>query len=240
MSTCRVALTARDRTLVHAAWSLGWATSTVLRDLVAPATSVKTLTGRLTQLAHAGYLRRLDIPVGPGPHLWLYGAGRSAPRIDPAYREAWRPSESQLAHTVAVSATLGALARPGALGAIEVTEWYGEAELRTWHEPGAPVPDLLLRWVHGTASGRWAVEVDRGTQARAAWRRKLVRYVHAPQRQLFVVTTSDERARNLARLAREMGVNALTVDRVAISADAPFHVYDAAAGRHRPVDEPTE
>lgn len=238
MRTPRVSLTARDHRLVHAAWSLGWVTSPTLTQLISPGTSVKTLAGRLSELAAAGYLRRRHVPAGPGAHVWLYGAGRQASAIDPAYRDAWRPPDAQLAHTLAVSQTVAALMRPGALGRIDVTGWHGEAELRTWHEPGAPLPDLRLQWRLGEASGAWAVEVDRGTEGRGAWRRKLVRYLHRPDHTLLVVTTSDERARNIARIARSLGVAALTTDRRALEAAPPLHVYDARQGRRRPVDEP--
>lgn len=239
MSTTRVSITPRDRLLVHAAWSLGWVTSPTLTQLVSPGTSVKTLTGRLSELAAAGYLRRRHVPAGPGAHIWLYGAGRNAATIDTAYRDAWRPPDTQLAHTLAVSETIAALVRPGALGQIEVTAWHGEAELRTWQEPGAPLPDLRLRWRLGDESGTFAVEVDRGTEARGAWRRKLVRYLHTRHHVPLVVTTSDDRARNIARLARELGVPALTTDRHTLEAAAPPQVYDARRGRRRPIDDPS-
>lgn len=237
MSTARVSLTARDHLLVHAAWSFGWVTSPTLTQLVSPGTSVKTLAGRLSQLAAAGYLRRRHVPAGPGAHVWLYGAGRNAASIDPAFRDAWRPPDAQLAHTLAVSATIAALIRPGALGRIDVTAWQGEAELRTWHEAGAPLPDLRLRWRLGDESGTWAIEVDRGTEARGAWRRKLVRYLHTRNHVPLIVTTSDERARNIARLARDLGVAALTTDRHTLAIAPPLHVYDARSGRRRAVDQ---
>lgn len=238
MRTLRVSLTARDHLLVHAAWSLGWVTSPTLTQLVSPSTSVKTLAGRLSELAAAGYLRRRHVAAGPGAHIWLYGAGRNAAIIDAAYRDAWRPPDTQLAHTLAVSATIAALTRPGALGRIEITAWHGEAEIRTWHEAGTPLPDLRLRWRLFNDSGTWAVEVDRGTEARGAWRRKLVRYLHARHHVPLVVTTSDERARNIARLARELGVPALTTDHRTLEGAPPLHLYDARVGRRRPVDEP--
>jgi hypothetical protein len=232
-----VVLNTRDHALIRAAWSLGWVTARALTDLVSPATAPKTLAGRLTELTDAGYLRRRRIVTGVAGHHWLYGSGRNAPGIDPAYRDAWRPSDAQLGHTLTVGETLVAITTPGRLGALHVTAWQGEAELRTWHDAGTAIPDLLVRVSGPSVEDACAVEVDRGTQARAAWRRKLLRYLHTPRGTLLVVTTSDERARNIARLARDMGVPALTTDRHALGTDAVVRVYDAARGCRRPVDD---
>jgi hypothetical protein len=230
-----LALSRRDHELVRCAWSLGWATSDALRDAVSPETLVKTLSRRLGELVAAGYLGRRRIVGGVG-HVFLYGAGRKAPMLDPAYRDAWRPSDAQVLHTLAVGETLAALLVPGVLGSLVVTGWEGEAELRRWHEPGAALPDLRVRWSHGERSGAWPVEVDRGTEGRAAWRRKLTRYVHTSYREILVVTTSDERARNLARLARELGAPAITTDLRALRNGSPVFVYDSIRGCRRPVD----
>jgi hypothetical protein len=230
-----LALSRRDHELVRCAWSLGWATSDALRDAVSPETLVKTLSRRLGGLVAAGYLRRRRIIGGVG-HIFLYGAGRNAPTLDPAYRDAWRPSDAQVLHTLAVGETLAALLVPGVLGSLAVTGWEGEAELRQWHEPGAALPDLRVRWSQGERSGAWPVEVDRGTEGRAAWRRKLTRYVHTSYREILVVTTSDERARNLARIARELGAPAITTDLRALRSGSPVFVYDSIRGCRRLVD----
>jgi hypothetical protein len=232
-----VSLTARDHDLVRAAWSLGWVTSQVLAEVVSPATLPKTLAVRLSQLAMAGYLRRQRVVGGPRGHVWLYGVGRAASRIDAAYARPWRPSDAQLLHTLAIGDTLAALVTPNRLGTLRVTGWRGEAELRAWHAPGEAVADLHVAWTTSDASGGWYVEVDRATESRNAWRRKLARYLHAPGRDLLVVTTSTERARNIAILARDLGVPALTTDRRTLEADAVLQVYDAGKGQRRPVDE---
>jgi hypothetical protein len=237
MSRSSVILRRRDLDLVRAAWSLGWITCRVLTDVVSPATSTKTLAGRLSQLATAGLLRRRRIVVGPGGHLWLYGAGGNASAIDPAYAVAWRPPDFHLAHTLEVGDTLAALVTPGRLGVMSVREWRGQAELRTWHKPGDAMPDLTVRWTSGTRVGAWHVEVDRGTESRHVLRRKFLRYLHAPDREVLVVTTTDERARNIAVLARELGAPVLTTDRRALHAGGVPQVYDAVTGRRRPVDE---
>jgi hypothetical protein len=169
--------------------------------------------------------------------VWLYGAGPHARRIDAAYADAWRPSDAQLLHTLAIGDTLAALLTPGRLGTLRAAAWRGEAELRAWHAPGDAVADLHLAWTGPDQSGAWHVEVDRATESRNAWRRKLVRYLHAPGRDLLVVTTSTERARNIAILARELGVPALTTDRHTLHADAVLQVYDAVKGRRRSVDD---
>lgn len=233
-----VALTPRDHELVRCVWALGWVTSDVLREVVAPATQVKTLTRRLGQLVDAGYLRRRRIVGGVG-HLWLYGTGRLAPVLDPAFRDAWRPSDAQVLHTLAVGETLATLVAPGRLGGLVVTSWQGEAALRTWHRAGQPVADLYVEWTIPSGRGAWHVEVDRGTEARNAWRRKLVRYLHVRSAVPLVVTTSDTRARNLALLARELGVAALTTDAAALRGEAVPQVYDALKGCRRSVDNAT-
>ena len=236
MSRDDINLRPRDHELVRAAWSLGWVTCRVLTDVVSPGTSAKTLAGRLSQLAAAGFLRRRRIVGGPGGHLWLYGAGRRATAIDPAYADAWRPPDFHLAHTVEVGDTLAALITPGRLGEIAVQGWKGQAEIRTWHKAGEPMPDLSLQWTCATRAGAWLVEVDRGTESRHALRRKFLRYLHAPGREVLVVTTGDDRARNVALLARELGASALTMHQRALYSDGVPEVYDAILGRRRPMD----
>ncbi|HEV2890456.1 MAG TPA: replication-relaxation family protein [Frankiaceae bacterium] len=157
--------------------------------------------------------------------------------LDPGFRDAWRPSDAQLLHTLAVGDTLAALLRTGRLGSLVVTSWRGEAELRAWHRPGEPIPDLQVEWTAPGREGRWCVEVDRGTESRNAWRRKLARYVHVRGLTVLVVTTSDARARNLAILARELGVAALTTDAASLAGGDPVQVYDALKGVRRLVDE---
>lgn len=236
MTSPATVLMPRDHDLVRCAWSLGWATSSVLTDVVAPQTAVRFVTRRLRKLTTAGYLRRRRVVGGAG-HLWLYGTGRNAAMVDPAYREAWRPSDAQLLHTLAVGETLAALLSTGRLGTMEVTAWRGEAELRTWHRPGEPIPDLQVDWSAPGGEGRWCVEVDRGTESRNAWRRKFARYLHARGYTVLVVTTSDTRARNLALLARELGVPALTTDLATVRGEGTVLVYDAINGVRRAVDE---
>jgi len=237
MSRSDITLRRRDHELVRAAWSLGWVTCRVLTDVISPATSAKTLSGRLSQLAAAGFLRRRRIVGGPGGHLWLYGAGRNASAMDPAYAAAWRPPDFHLAHTIEVGDTLAALLTPDRLGSVAVTDWKGQAELRTWHCPGDAMADLAIRWTCGARVGSWLVEVDRGTESRHALRRKFLRYLHTPDREVLVVTTTDDRARNIATLARELGVPVLTTDRRTFHMQTPPLVYDALFGRRRFVDE---
>jgi hypothetical protein len=237
MSRRDITLRARDHELVRAAWSLGWVSCRVLTDVVSPMTSAKTLAGRLSQLAAAGFLRRRRIVGGPGGHLWLYGAGRGASAIDPAYADAWRPPDFHLAHTIEVGDTLAALLTPGRLGSVAVTDWKGQAELRTWHCPGDAMADLAVSWKCGRRVGSWLVEVDRGTESRHALRRKFLRYLHVPDCEVLVVTTTDERARNIAILARELGACVLTTDRRTLRADREPQVYDAVLGRRRGVDK---
>ena len=55
-----------------------------------------------------------------------------------------------------------------------MTEWRGEAELRTWHQPGGPIADLHLRWQSGETDGGWHRAADlpelRAEDLRLAWR----------------------------------------------------------------------
>ena len=237
MKRSEITLRRRDHELVRAAWSLGWVTCRVLTDLISPATSAKTLSGRLNQLAATGFLRRRRIVGGPGGHLWLYGAGRKASALDPAYADAWRPPDFHLTHTIEVGDTLAALLTPGRLGALTVTDWKGQAELRSWHRPGDAMPDLSVRWRSGQRVGEWLVEVDRGTESRHALRRKFLRYLAERDRAVLVATTSDERARNIALLARELGAPVLTTQRQTFLADEALKVYDAISGCRRPIDD---
>ena len=237
MSSVAITLTKRDHALIRATWSLGLVSATVLRDVISPATSVKTLSGRLSELTAAGFLRRTRVVGGPAGHLWLYGVGRRGAAADPGFARPWRPPEFHLPHTLEVAETLAALVTPGRLGRLHVTEWQGQAELRAWHRPGEAMADLYVRWSTDDAAGGWHVEVDRGTESRHALRRKLFRYLHTPDRVALVVTTSDERARNIARLARELGARVLTTDRRTLRSGAPVLVYDVIKGCRRPVDD---
>lgn len=197
-------LTARDRQLVRAAWSLGYAPASTLRALVSPTTSGGTLRDRLRRLHRAGYLVQTRY-VAPAGDLWLYGAGRAALTVgEPA---PWRPSLAQIEHTLAVGQAVVALTRPGFAAPLRITGWQGEAELRAWAAPGAPYPDARISWEHDAACGSWLVEVDRATESRTAWRRKLVRYLTANLPDpVLVLTTSQTRAKGLAVVAADLGV----------------------------------
>ena len=228
----QVSLTTRDRQLLRTAWSLGWATCDGLTALVAPHTSPKTLGGRLTQLTRAGFLRQVRLLGGPGGHIWLYGTGPRAGQLDDAYRRPWRPPLLQTEHTLAVERCLIALHRPALCAPLTLRAWQGEGEVRSWAQPGEPYPDLRVEWaVDGRTIGA-NVEVDRGTQGRGAWRRKLARYLLHDARPLLVVTSSGERARNLAELAGTVGVPLLSMDGNALSALEPV-AYDSV--RHERV-----
>lgn len=224
-----VALTPRDRALIRAAWSLGAATHSTLRALVSPRTQADTLRRRLRQLHRAGYLTQSS-HIGPAGCLWLYGAGRNA--LIPNERRPWRPGFAQIEYTLAVGDVVVALTRAGFADPVVVTGWQGEAELRAWAAPGTPFPDARVSWRVGDQAGAWLVEVDRATESRAAWRRKLVRYLAADTREpVLAVTTTSRRAAMLAMVARDLGVplHATTAAAVRDEDDPP--VYDAISGR---------
>lgn len=222
-----VVLTSRDRAMIHAAASLGYTTNDVLRSLVSPHLGPNTLRRRLRQLQRAGYLVQLRV-VGPTGHTYLYGVGRRA--LPRGSSTPWRPGLAQYEHTLAVGDALVAVLRPGfAAPAFQIVEWQGEAEIRGWLETGAPRPDLRLRWQSREADGWWNVEVDRGTEYRRAWRRKLGRYLEQMYGDpVLTITTTPGRARSLARLAADMGAVmwATTAEAVRVQAD-PW-VLDAA------------
>jgi hypothetical protein len=126
------------------------------------------------------------------------------------------------------------------LPGITLRRWEGEAELRGWEppgQPGQPRPDLVIHWTANTgdnsaagqrtASAALAVEVDRGTEATAAWRRKLDRYRRTQRFPLILaVTTTDTRARHLARLAATIGTPLITLGQAAL-ADLHPTAYDS-------------
>ena len=226
-----IALTARDRALVRAAWSLGLATHETLRLLVSPQTRANTLRRRLCLLHRHGYLTQTR-HVGPGGCIWLYGAGPRA--LTPGEPRPWRPSLAQLEHTLAVGDVLVALTRPRP--GIPVTAWHGEAELRAWAAPGAPYPDARVTWESSGARGAWLVEVDRATESQAAWRRKLVRYLtaRAPE-PVLAVTTSVRRARTIASLAADVGVDLVATSAAALASADDATVYDARVRRALPL-----
>ena len=169
-----VALTDRDRALMHVAWSLSAATAPTMQALIGSTTHPDTFRRRLRRLHREGYLTQTR-HVGPAGCVWLYSLGPRGRASDGA--RPWRPSIAQLERTLAVGEVLVALTRPGFAAPINVINWHGEAELRGWAQPGAPFPDACVTWLHGKIEGLWLVEVDRGTESQAAWRRKLIRYL---------------------------------------------------------------
>lgn len=228
-----IALTDRDRALIRAAWSLGLATHETLRLLVSPQTRANTLRRRLGQLHRHGYLTQ-SRHVGPGGCIWLYGAGARA--RGPSDRQPWRPSLNQLAHTLAVGDVLVALARPGFAAPLVVTEWQGEAELRAWATPGAPFPDARVSWRRNDATGTWLVEVDRATESHAAWRRKLIRYLTAQTNgTVLAITTTTARARGLAAVAAEIGLDLMATTLHDVWSSEHPRVYDSLSRSIRPL-----
>lgn len=216
-------LTERDRELIRAAWSLGLATHETLRLLVSPQTRANTLRRRLCQLHRAGYLTQTR-HIGPTGCIWLYGVGpRALIRGEP---RPWRPSLAQLEHTLTVGGVLVSLTRPRR--GLTITGWQGEAELRAWAAPGAPYPDARITWQMRDVQGGRLVEVDRGTESLSAWRRKLARFLSAPAPgAVLAVTTTSARARRLALVAAELGIDLLaTTIRLVHERDDP-PAYDA-------------
>lgn len=228
-----VAITDRDRALIRAAWSLGAATSPTLRALVTPHTNPDTVRRRLRRLHRAGYLTQTRV-FGPAGCVWLYGIGPKALRPDDP--RPWRPGLAQLQHTVAVGEIVVALTRPGFGAPLTITGWQGEAELRAWSTPGMPFPDARVTWRAGDAAGAWLVELDRATESHAAWLRKLVRYLTNPRGgEVLAITTSTARAKALAAMASDIGVDLLATTTTAVRGASDPLVYDARSRKVRPL-----
>lgn len=229
----RLVLTARDRQLIRSCWSLGSAPASTLRALVSPTTSAGTLRDRLRRLHRAGHLVQTRY-IAPTGDLWLYGVGRAA--LSPGDPAPWRPSLAQVEHTLAVGQAVVALTRPGFAPPLQITGWQGEAELRAWAPPGWPYPDARITWTRDQQHSSWLVEVDRATESRAAWRRKLVRYLTAGASDpVLVLTTSQTRATGLAIVAADLGVPLLaTTLSAACEHDDPT-VLDARRRRRLPL-----
>lgn len=224
-SAVTVALTDRDRGLIRAAWSLGYATHAALRALVSPQTAADTLRRRLRQLHRAGYLTQLRL-IGSAGHIWLYGAGRKA--LITGEPRPWRPSLVQADHTIAVADVLVSMTRPGFAQPLAITGWQGEAELRAWAQPGWPYPDARVTWRIGALRGAWLIEVDRATESRAAWRRKLVRYLSLPTDEtVLAVTTSEPRAARIAAVAADVGVPLLATTQRAVTVGLDPPVFES-------------
>jgi hypothetical protein len=230
-----VALTDRDRQILHAAWSLGYAPASTLHALISPTVAPGTFRHRLRRLHQNSFLVQQRF-IAPASGLWLYGLGRAS--LHPGDKNPWRPGLTQLAHTLDVGAAVVALTRPGFAAPRVVTGWRGEAEIRGWAPPGAPYPDAAITWTHGGTAGSWLVELDRATEARAAWRRKLVRYLTTPPPGLvLVLTTSEVRASNLAREAAEVGVPLLATTLRACQQTLDPVVLDTRTKRRVPLSQ---
>lgn len=229
----RLVLTERDRRIIHACWSLGYAPASTLRALVSPGTSAGTWRDRLRRLHRAGHLVRTRY-IAPAGDLWLYGAGRASLAVgEPA---PWRPSLAQVEHTLAVAQAVVDLTRCGFTPPLTVSGWQGEAELRAWAPPGWPYPDARITWDHDGTAGSWLVEVDRATESRTAWRRKLVRYLTAAAPDpVLALTTSQARATGLATVAADLGVPLLATTLTAVRNDDDPLVLDARQRRHLPL-----
>lgn len=234
-----LAVTERDRAMIDTVLRLGTTTSTVLRHLHAPRTDPQTIRRRLRRLTQA---RLLDATthVAPRGALHLYTVGRGG--LEAGQDRPWTPSVNQLEHTLAVGDTLLQLTSPDLAAGIRITGWEGEAELRGWTRPGHPRPDLRVQWQRhtgettGSSGGRLDVEVDRATEAGAAWRRKLARYLtYQPDAVVLAVTTSDQRALGLAQHALQVGVRLLAVPMTALATGADPVVYDTRGRRRHPL-----
>lgn len=231
MSAQHLTPTDRDRDIVRAAWSLGAASPDALAGLVCPGTSAKTVHRRLRRLTTAGYLARTQVAGRPGGVRWIYTAGARARMLDPAYAGGWRPPLVQVEHTVLAGELLARLVTREWDG-LAIVGWQGEAEVRQWTAPSDPRPDAIVDWHDRHGPGRWYVEVDRGTEAQGAWRRKLVRYfatADGSRAAVLAITTRPDRARAIARLAADVGVPLLATTPQLLDTDGL-----AGAARSRP------
>jgi Replication-relaxation len=212
--------------MLETVWKLGYVTRHQLRALHAPGTDLGTVTRRLRILREHGLLTRVPVHAGGGDTMAPLTLGPRAGAVAPVYRQPWRPSPWQMAHTLATGDVLLALlSRPELLRG-RLVSWHGEAELRGWTQGAAPIPDLLLRVRPDANADREVgvhVEVDLATEARAHWRKKLLRYLYLPDIDVLIVTTSPQRASNLGQLALSEGVRAraTTFDALAVELRNP-------------------
>ena len=132
-----------------------------------------------------------------------------------------------MAHTLATGDVLIALMGQPEI-ARRVLSWHGEAELRGWPDGEALIPDLLLRLrpegqTHPEVGLH--VEVDRGTEARGHWRKKLSRYLYLPAVEVLIATTSVQRAANLVRINEDFAVplRTVTFDELRVDCRHPGH-----------------
>jgi Replication-relaxation len=206
-------LTATERSLMLSLARLGAAPAEPLSRLAGARSNIRSAQRHLASLTTRELIARSRTPGLPA----VFSVTRTGYRslgLPPG----WRPSPSQLQHTLAVAAVLADLMVTGPLAE---ASWQGEAQLRAAAgSRRAAVPDALLH------AGQLpiALEVDRGTESAAAWSRKLGRYQAAgllTASPLLVVTISTRHAARILGLAQAAGIHAA----VAVRAD-----LDAWAG----------
>jgi hypothetical protein len=228
-----VQLTDRDQQILHSVWSLGAAPASALRAVHSPGTAAGTFRDRLRKLHQAGLLDQHRY-IAPAGDLWLYSLGPAARH--PGEPRPWRPGLAQLQHTLQIADALVALTRPGFAHPRQILGWQGEAEIRAWAPPGAPYPDARISWQHQGRTGQWQVELDRATESRPAWRRKLARYLSTPSPDpILAITTSDPRATHLALLAADVGVPLLATTLHACRTDLDPLVLDTRSRQRLPL-----
>jgi hypothetical protein len=220
-----VPATTADRLVLRAVWSLGAATpATLAAALAAPspdppspdgpgpaAPSLAALERRLRRLRAGGLLASRALFTGPAGHRQLWSCRPAAGRLDPALAGGWRPALGAVEHTVAVGRALVAALGPGFAPPLRTGWWQGEAELRAAipSATGCPYPDLVVGWTAPAGvRGRLLVEVDRGTETRTTWRRKLERYLAVPPAGadwcIAALAPGPLRARHLAETGFEL------------------------------------
>lgn len=147
---------------------------------------------QLRTLTARGLLTRLDRTVGgvrAGSSAWIYSLDRLGQRVmtgtGPAngrrIRRPWTPSTSFTAHVLAVAELSVRLAETNRAGTIELLEFQAEPHCwRSFAGPGGGrlilKPDAYVRNGDGHFEHLWFIEVDLGTESRAALTRKLRRY----------------------------------------------------------------
>jgi hypothetical protein len=212
--------------------------------LGAPESSYVAVSQRLDSLYLADFLRKVRVfaPRGRrGGAVLVYALG---PKAVPVGTRMPRLNFRTVEHTFDIGEALVALTRDGFAAPVTVTGWRGEAELRTWGAEGTVYADAEVDWhVPGGVTGSWSVEVDRGTEARAEWRTKLRRYglrlLSSPML-ILTVTTSDDRASYLAKLATDMEIPMLSTTLAEAKASLDPLVFDSARQARSPLSVATE
>ena len=211
-------LTERDETLLRYLDNLPILSSRQIKRLLWPDTSPSNMHRRLRQLFEYHLVDRVRMlskeegityTLGKAGRIWLHGEARGTP--------APVVNVNTLAHDLAIAEVLVLLteelrqATPNTLLKLRL-EWLSEARARIVHKDKVLLePDGLIRIWANQEYRAYLLEVDMGTERKAAFEAKVKRYQRAFQKtglqdeygttpSIFVATTTLQRAKGLAEI----------------------------------------